>query len=159
VHANDDYQVIFPPSTQYVTHHSKREFTTWPVAATHYGGADFTGGVDVSWYKNHYSSNSMFSWNNTDDFIGGYDHGRDAGIICYADHNTVPGKKFWTWGNAPYGKMWDQALTDDDGPYIELMVGAFSDNQPDYSWMQPYEIKDIKQYFNKGVLARTGIEK
>jgi tetratricopeptide (TPR) repeat protein len=147
VHANDDYQVIFPPSTQYVTHHSKREFTTWPVATSRYGGADFTKGVDVSWYKNHFSSNSMFAWDYTGDFLGGYDHGRDAGIICYADHNTVPGKKFWTWGNAPYGKMWDRALTDDDGPYIELMVGAFSDNQPDYSWMQPNEMKYLKQFW------------
>ena len=145
VHANESYQVIFPPSTQFVTHHSKREFTTWPVATTNYGGADFTKGVDVSWYKNHYSSNSMFAWNYSEDFVGGYDHSKDAGIICFADHNTVPGKKFWTWGNAPYGKMWDQALTDDDGPYIELMVGAYSDNQPDYSWMQPNEVKDITE--------------
>ena len=35
--------------------------------------------------------------------------------------------------------MWDTILTDDDGPYMELMVGAYSDNQPDYSWLQPYE--------------------
>ena len=28
VNANDDYQIIFPPSTEYVTHHHKREFTT-----------------------------------------------------------------------------------------------------------------------------------
>jgi len=145
VHANENYQVIFPPSTQFVTHHSKRDFTTWPVATTTYGGADFTKGVDVSWYKNHYNSNSMFAWNYAEDFVGGYDHGKDAGIICYADHNTVPGKKFWTWGNAPHGKMWDQTLTDDDGPYLELMVGAYSDNQPDYSWMQPNEVKDITQ--------------
>ena len=145
VHANESYQVVFPPSTQYVTHHAKREFTTWPIATTPYGAADFTRGVDVSWYKNHYTSNSMFAWNDTEDFISGYDHGKDAGIICFADHNTVPGKKFWTWGNAPFGKMWDQALTDEDGPYLELMVGAYSDNQPDYSWMQPNEVKDINQ--------------
>ncbi len=36
-------------------------------------------------------------------------------------------------------------LTDDDGPYAELMVGAFSDNQPDYSWIKPYEVKTFKQ--------------
>lgn len=154
VHANENYQVIFPPSTQYVTHHAKREFTTWPIATTVYGGADFTKGVDVSWYKNHYNSNSMFAWNYCEDFVGGYDHGRNAGVICYADHNTVPGKKFWTWGNAPYGKMWDKTLTDNDGPYIELMVGAYSDNQPDYSWMQPDEVKNIKQYWYP--LRRTG---
>jgi tetratricopeptide (TPR) repeat protein len=145
VHANENYQVIFPPSTQYVTFHSKREFTTWPIATTVYNGADFTKGVDVSWYKNHYSSNSLFAWNYLEDFVGGYDHGKDAGVVCYADHNTVPGKKFWTWGNSPYGRMWDKTLTDNDGPYLELMVGSYSDNQPDYSWLQPFEIKDIRQ--------------
>ncbi len=41
--------------------------------------------------------------------------------------------------------MWDKILTDDDGPYAELMVGAFSDNQPDYSWIKPYEVKTFKQ--------------
>ncbi len=36
-------------------------------------------------------------------------------------------------------RTWDKILTDTDGPYIELMAGAYSDNQPDYSWLQPYE--------------------
>jgi tetratricopeptide (TPR) repeat protein len=37
--------------------------------------------------------------------------------------------------------MWDDILTDSDGPYIELMAGAYSDNQPDYSWLQPMETR------------------
>ncbi len=144
VHANDNYQVIFPPSTQYVTFHGKNQFTTWPIATTRFNGADFTRGVDVSWYKNHNSAMSMFAWNYEDDFFAGYDHGKEAGIVSVADHHVVPGKKFWTWGNGPYGKMWDRILTDDDGPYIELMVGAYSDNQPDYSWLQPFETKSFQ---------------
>ena len=43
--------------------------------------------------------------------------------------------------------MWEKLLTDSDGPYLELMAGAWSDNQPDYSWIQPYETKTVKQYF------------
>src|SRR5262245_21794049 len=144
VHANDQYQVIFPPSTQHVTFHGKREFTTWPIATTRFNGSDFTNGVDVSWYKNHQNAMSMFAWNYEDDFFGGYDHGKNAGIVSVADHHIVPGKKFWTWGNGPRGKMWDKILTDDDGPYIELMTGAYSDNQPDYSWLAPYETKSFQ---------------
>ena len=147
VHVNENYQVIFPPSTQYVTYHAKREFTTWPIATTRYNGADFTKGVDVSWYKNHIQSNSMFAWNYEDDFFAGYDHGKQAGTMSVADHHVVPGKKLWTWGSGPGGRLWDKILTDDDGPYIELMVGAYSDNQPDYSWIQPYEVKMFKQYW------------
>ncbi|MBN1361690.1 MAG: DUF5107 domain-containing protein [Sedimentisphaerales bacterium] len=147
VHANDDYQVIFPPSTQHVTYHSKREFTTWPIAVGRYSGSDFGDGTDASWYKNHISSSSMFAWNYTDDFFAGYDHGKQAGLMSVADHHIVPGKKLWTWGNGPRGRMWDHILTDEDGPYIELMVGAYSDNQPDYSWLQPYEVKSFEMYW------------
>jgi len=45
VHANENYQVIYPPSTQWSTGHSKRSFSLWPV----------TNNVDVSWYKNNKS--------------------------------------------------------------------------------------------------------
>lgn len=147
VHVNDDYQVIFPPSTQQGTHHHKREFTHWPIATGRYGGADFTKGVDVSWFKNHIAANSIFAWNYEDDFLAGYDHGKRAGTMAVADHNIVPGKKLWTWGNGPRGRMWDHILTDEDGPYLELMVGAYSDNQPDYSWIQSFETKSFEQYW------------
>ena len=143
VHANENYQVIFPPSTQFGVHHAKREFTDWPISHSTYGGADFSKGVDISWYKNHLSANSVFAWNYQDDFFAGYDHGKEAGTMSVADHNIVPGKKFWTWGNGPSGKRWDTTLSDTDGPYIELMVGAYSDNQPDYSWLQPYETRSF----------------
>ncbi|MBM3747972.1 MAG: DUF5107 domain-containing protein, partial [Acidobacteria bacterium] len=147
VHTNENYQVIFPPRTQFGTHHSKREFIRWPVADSFYGGSDFRGGVDVSWYKNHTFSNSIFAWNYEDDFLAGYDHGKQAGTMSVSDHHVVPGKKLWTWGNGPGGRLWDNILSDEDGPYIELMVGAYSDNQPDYSWMQPYETKDFKMFW------------
>jgi tetratricopeptide (TPR) repeat protein len=143
IHTNDNYQVIFPPSTQLGVHHAKREFTEWPISHSVYGGGDFTKGVDVSWYKAHMSASSIFAWNYQDDFYAGYDHGKEAGTMSVADHNIVPGKKFWTWGNGPSGRRWDTTLSDDDGPYMELMVGAYSDNQPDYSWLQPYETRSF----------------
>ena len=143
VHANDNYQVIFPPSTQLGVHHAKREFTDWPISHSTYGGGDFSKGIDISWYKNHDSANSVFAWNYQDDFFAGYDHGKEAGTMSVADHNIVPGKKFWTWGNGPGGRRWDTTLSDEDGPYIELMAGAYSDNQPDYSWLQPYETRSF----------------
>ncbi|MGA3328303.1 MAG: DUF5107 domain-containing protein [Terriglobia bacterium] len=138
VHADDDYQIIFPPSTQYGVGHGKRVFTKWPIDDT---------GTDISWYKNHISSASVFSWNYVDDFFAGYDHGKQAGTMSLADHNIIPGQKFFTWGTGPSGKRWDHILTDNDGPYLELMVGAYSDNQPDYSWLQPYEVRSFSMYW------------
>ena len=58
-----------------------------------------------------------------------------------------PGKKMWTWGNADFGYAWDRNLTDKDGPYVELMAGAYTDNQPDFSWLQPYETRTFSQYW------------
>ena len=103
--------------------------------------------VDISWYKNHMIPNSVFAWNYEDDFFAGYDHGKEAGIMSVADHNIAPGKKFFTWGTGPEGKRWDHILTDNDGPYLELMVGAYSDNQPDYSWLQPYETRSFSMHW------------
>jgi tetratricopeptide (TPR) repeat protein len=147
VHANQDYQVIFPPSVHWATQHSKVEFSSWPVSHQRYGGVDFSKGVDVSWYKNHPSSNSMFAFECKEDFLAGYDHGKHAGTLHIADHGIMPGKKFFTWGNGSDGRMWDGMLTDTDGAYLELMVGGYSDNQPDYSWIQPYEVKTIREYW------------
>jgi tetratricopeptide (TPR) repeat protein len=130
VHVNDQYQVIFPPGTQLGTGHSKRVFTKWPINEQ---------GVDISWWKNHPSSVSVFAWNDQDDFFAGYDHAKQAGTMSIADHHIVPGKKFFEWGTGAAARGWDANLTDSDGPYIELMTGAYSDNQPDYSWLQPYE--------------------
>ncbi len=77
--------------------------------------------------------------------MGGYDHGREAGVVHVGNHHIVCGAKLWEWGPGPNGRMWDKVLTDTDGPYAELMVGAFSDNQPDYSWIKPYEVKTFRQ--------------
>ncbi|MEW6456642.1 MAG: DUF5107 domain-containing protein [Acidobacteriota bacterium] len=147
VHANSEYQVIFPPSTEYVTFHGKNQFSEWPISYSVFNNVDYTNGVDISWWKNHPAPTSFFAWNSKEDFLAGYDHGKKAGVVHVADHNIVPGKKFWEWGNGPQGKMWDKILTEADGPYGELMVGAYSDNQPDYSWIQPYEVKIFKQYW------------
>ena len=147
VHTNENYQVIFPPGTQFATQHAKREFSRWPIADSVYSGIDFSKGVDVSMWKNHPSSISMFAVNEKDDWLSGYDHGKHAGTLHVADRHQVPGKKFFTWGTGPGGRLWDKILSDTDGPYLELMVGAWSDNQPDYSWLQPYETKTVKQYW------------
>ena len=147
VHANPKYQVIFPPSTEYATYHGKNQFARWPISNEFYSGVDYTRGVDLSWWKNHPSPISFFAWNYTDDFFAGYDHGKKAGTVYVANHHIAPGKKLWEWGPGPRGQMWDKILTETDGPYIEIMAGAYSDNQPDYSWIQPYEVKIIKQYW------------
>ncbi len=38
-------------------------------------------------------------------------------------------------------------LTDADGPYVELMAGVYTDNQPDFSFLAPGETKTFSQYW------------
>lgn len=80
-------------------------------------------------------------------FVGGYDYQKQAGILHVADHHISPGKKQWTWGCGDFGKAWDRNLTDEDGPYVELMTGVYTDNQPDFTWLKPMEEKRFTQYF------------
>ena len=144
VHCDENYQVIFPPSTQYGTQHAKREFTPWNIGSGMYGGVDRTG-TDLSWWKNHPNPTSIFAWNFDDDFLAGYDYKKDAGTVHVANHHVVGGKKFFLWGNNESAEMWEKMLTEKDGQYLELMVGAYSDNQPDYSWINPGETRVFKQ--------------
>ncbi len=143
VHVDTNYQVIFPPSVKYVTQHAKHEMTTWPIADGRYNNFDYSG-IDISRWKNIGVPSSFFSWNPKEDYFGGYDHAKQAGTVWIGDHHTCPGMKFWAWGNNPGGDRANKGLTDNDGHYIELMAGAFTDNQPDYSWLQPYEGKEVK---------------
>lgn len=146
-HTNDDYQAIFPPSVQMATYHSKNQFTNWPISTEVYRSQDFTSGVDISWWKNVKQSASFFAWDLKEDFMGGYDHGKNAGTVHIGDHNIVKGAKLWEWGSGPRGQATEGKLTETSGPYVEIMVGAFSDNQPDYTWIRPGETKRWKQYW------------
>ena len=155
VHANDDYQVVFPPSTEWVTQHAKSEYAAWPVAHENYNHVDFaaqgrefgTDGVDISLWKNNLQWISFFAYNYEDDWVAGYDHRKRAGTLILGNHHIAPGKKFWTWGSGDHGQVWDKLLTDNDGPELELMAGGYSDNEPDYSWLQPHRTKEVSHYF------------
>lgn len=146
-HTNKDYQVIFPPSVNVATFHTKNQFTHWPISTEVYNRSDFTKGVDISWWKNSITNNSFFAHDLKEDFMGAYDHGKNAGTVEIGDHNIVKGAKLWEWGSGAAGQAEEAHLTDNSGPYVEIMTGAFSDNQPDYSWIRPYEVKTFKQYW------------
>ncbi|MFZ2021775.1 MAG: DUF5107 domain-containing protein [Terracidiphilus sp.] len=147
VRVHDQYRSFFPPDVTFVADHAKRAVSTFPVARDSYYGVDYRPGTDISWYKNIPVPTSYMVIESKYDFFGGYDHARRAGVVHTSNHHVAPGKKLWTWGNAEFGYSWDRNLTDEDGPYIELMAGAYTDNQPDFSWLQPFETKTFSQYW------------
>lgn len=147
IRVHDQYQAFFPRDVTYVADHAKRAISSFPVARNFYYGVDYRAGVDISWYKNIPVPTSYMVMESKYDFFGGYDHQQNAGVVHFANHHIAPGKKLWTWGNAEFGYAWDRNLTDADGPYIELMAGVFTDNQPDFSWLHPYETRSWSQFW------------
>ena len=107
---------------------------------------------DLSFYANIPVPTSYMCMGSQEDFFGGYDYAAQAGIVHVANHHISPGKKQWTWGNHEFGYAWDRNLTEKDakgefGPYIEIMSGVYTDNQPDFSFLQPGETKTWSQYW------------
>ena len=147
VAVNDFYQSVFPPDVHAVFDHGKRDVSTFPIATGTYYKIDYSAGVDISNYKNIPVPTSYMAINSEFNFVGGYENDTQAGVLHIANHHVSPGKKQWTWGNGDFGKAWDRNLTDEDGPYIELMAGVFTDNQPDFTWLNAYEEKTFTQYF------------
>ncbi|MCU1470454.1 MAG: Tetratricopeptide repeat protein [Glaciihabitans sp.] len=151
----DEYQSFFPTDVTHVADHAKRAITSFPRVTDKYYGIDYPANVDaehpdadrLDWYKNIPVPTSYMVMSTEDEFFGGYDHGRKAGFVHWASRDISPGKKQWTWGNAEFGWAWDANLTDDDGPYVELMAGVYTDNQPDFSFLSPGETKVFSQYW------------
>jgi tetratricopeptide (TPR) repeat protein len=107
---------------------------------------------DLSFYANIPVPTSYMCMGSREDFFGGYDYIAQAGIVHFANHHIAPGKKQWTWGNHEFGYAWDRNLTVADAqgefpPYIEIMAGVYTDNQPDFSFLQPGETKTWSQYW------------
>lgn len=151
---HDEYQSFFPEDVRYVADHARRALTAFPSADRPYYGVDYPAlaadapGADrIDWYRSIPVPTSYMIVDSAQDFFGGYDHAAGAGFVHWAERRLSPGKKQWTWGNAPFGHAWDAQLTDDDGPYVELMAGVYTDNQPDFSWLLPGETKTFTQYW------------
>ncbi len=147
VAVNDHYQSVFPTDINAVFDHGKRAVSSFPIATGTYYKMDYSSGVDISNYRNIKVPTSYMGVNSRYDFEGGYENDTKAGMLHVASHHVSPGKKQWTWGNGDFGRAWDRNLTDTDGPYIELMAGVYTENQPDFSWLHPYEEKRFTQYF------------
>lgn len=152
VSVNDDYRTVFPPDVEWVNDHDRRAILEWPIAKGVYHTArpfNYGEGTDISRYGNVLVPSSfLVSQDQSDmDFLAGYDDSINKGIVTVADHHISPGKKLWTWGKGDFGDMWCSNLTDKNGPYIELMTGVFTDNQPDFTWIMPGEYREFEQYW------------
>ncbi|MBR5005879.1 MAG: DUF5107 domain-containing protein, partial [Clostridia bacterium] len=152
VPVNENTRTIFPPDVEWVNDHDRRAVISWPIAKGVFHTArpfDYGEGTDLSRYDSvKVPSSFLISQGQTEyDFVASYDSGVRKGIAAVGNHHIAPGKKMWTWGHGDFGAMWCANLTDKNGPYSELMTGAYTDNQPDFTWIGPYETREFEQYW------------
>lgn len=157
--SNDDYQSFFPDDVDLVADHARRAVVAFPRADRPYYAIDYAAHADetftsggrtwtkdrLDFYRNIPVPTSYMCLDSRGNFFGGYDHGQQAGFVHVADPHVAIGKKQWSWGNAPFGRAWDDNLCDDGSSYVELMAGVFTDNQPDFAWLAPGETKVFTQ--------------
>ncbi len=136
--------------------HSGDKFFRWPVDE----GKDLTRGT------NYQDASSIFAYNCDQDFFGSYNDDLDRGVVAYANHHQLPGKKAWTWGWGGYGTMHQADLTDADGPYNEVQTGPLL-TQGEVGRLDPCEAVEWQEWWypihgmggftfaNKDVAARA----
>ena len=132
--AAEEMQYIYPMTSAYP--HARFPVYTFPMYQ----------GKDLSWWKNIEGPLSLFARASKRDFFGAYYHDEDFGVAHVADFHEVPGKKTWTWGTAPSGRIWDTLLSDRDGPYAEIQSGRF-ETQLDYEFLEPRQADYWKEYW------------
>ena len=145
VPVNESYELFFPPDVHYVQFHYRKNVTSFPIAKGVYNGIRMDKGTDIRQHRNTLQPTSFFCAGSHYDFFGGYDHGKQAGVVHIGDHDVSIGKKMFTWAYNQLSASWEKALTDTDGMYAELMASSYSANQPDFAWLEPYEEKTFSQ--------------
>lgn len=144
VKATDDLQYIYP-MRETIDDDPFAIVQSWPVWK----------GVDQSWYRNVASAMAIFGRDVQRNFFGIYYHKADYGVVHVADFRKDPGKKIWSWGTAPSGKIWDNILSDDDGSYNEIQSGRFY-TQGYRELMQPHRVEQWTEYWYPVLGLRSG---
>ncbi len=145
VPVNPQYRLFFPPDVRYVQFHYRKDIATWPIAHGMFNGNNLGENCDISYHKNSHEATSYFCARSDYGYFGGYDEGKHCGIVHVADPTVSIGKKMFSWGYSQLSKVWEDSLTDADGAYAELMASSYSSDQPDFTWLEPYEEKTFMQ--------------
>lgn len=130
------------PGTRFIypmtlgTDHNGTTFFSWPIHE----------GKDLTWLKNYDEPTSVFAHDCVFDFFGAYDTGLDRGIVQYANHYELIGKKAWTWGQSDDGLVSQRNLHEQDEQYIEVQSGPLR-TQADYGLLKPREIIQWREWW------------
>ena len=148
VKINERYQVIFPPDVHYAVYHVKNPVTPYPIVT-----GSVTFGED---YSRRHGSQLLGQFAPPPPSSPPPRNTNSLAVMI-----TSAGRVSFTWrtrafhqarNSSPgaigaFGHTWQQNLMDDTGEYLELMAGVYTDNQPDFSWIMPYETRTFSQFW------------
>ncbi len=135
VPATDDLQYLYP-MRETISDDPFAIVQSWPV----------WNGIDQSWYRNNPSATAIFARDVHRNFFGVYYHQSNYGVVHVSDFRQDPGKKLWSWGTARSGRIWDDILSDSDGPYNEIQSGRFA-TQGYREFMEPSRVEQWTEYW------------
>jgi len=135
---SDDLEFIFP-GTMHIGHNYAVPSRPWPITAD---------GRNLARYTDHNDSDegSFFIYGKLSEFSGAYWHKSQFGFGHWAVHEEVPGQKFFRWDLARSGAIWENLLTDSDGPYFEPQNGRLLD-QNDHEFFAPYTTDQWRELY------------
>lgn len=107
-----DTVVHFSPRVRHVFDGGRHSIQPWPLYRRH----------DRSRVATAADPSELFAAAPSD-FVAAYSPSRDRGTVHASSGLWRPGKKYWTWGTAGEGKLWQRRLTDTSGPYLEIQAG------------------------------------
>jgi Flp pilus assembly protein TadD len=132
----DDSRVSYP--MQFTASHGFKDIDTWPVDST---------GTDLSLLKNQvFGPVSRFVHGSSEPFMGIWHPHTGTGVVHYAEHQELPGKKIWSWGSDADGMDWRKTLSDNNSAYMEVQGGLFR-NQETYAFLEPRQTIHFTEYW------------
>ena len=155
---HDDYQSFFPTDVHVVADHAKRAITAFPAADRPYYGIDYPArrlrtpesrpdADRIDWYRNIPVPTSYMCVGTAGRLLRRLRPRRRRRLRALGRPSGRARQEAVDLGQRPFGRAWDANLTDADGPYVELMAGVVTDNQPDFAFLAPGETKTFSQYW------------
>jgi tetratricopeptide (TPR) repeat protein len=121
----NDSRIYYP--TQFTVEDGAANIDTWPVNLK---------GQDLSLVANQVNDFEAFAYGSSEPFMGVYSPHTDSGVVHWADHNSVPSRKLFSWGTDSNALGWRNRLSDNHSTYVEVQSGLFRD-QKTYEFLEP----------------------
>ena len=131
-HGGDGTRYYFP-GKNWIGHEGDAH--PWPQEGGH-DLANYSGNDVPGYLEDH---RSMHVLNGDARHFGVWWPQLKAGAAHFSENGEKYGRKIWMWGLSRQGAIWENLLTDTDGPYVELQSGRAFQQPHGLCWKTPFK--------------------